>query len=122
MSDPNSKHVAVMCRGQLYYFQALHDDGSVALSETDIAGILEAILADSEKIKKEDRALKSVGVLTTMDRSRWAQVRENLVQHSEHNKAALEIIDSALFVLVLDDYVPNDIHEAAANFLHGSYR
>ncbi|GMI07991.1 hypothetical protein TrVE_jg13315 [Triparma verrucosa] len=121
LSDPNSKHVVVMCRGQLYYFQALREDGSVVCNEMDIRGILEAVLSDSEKLKEEERALKAVGVLTSLDRSRWAHVRENLISHSAHNKAALEIIDSALFVLVLDDYIPKDIHEAAANFLHGSY-
>ena len=78
-------------------------------------------LRSSQKLKEEERALKAVGVLTSLDRSRWAHVRENLISHSAHNKAALEIIDSALFVLVLDDYIPKDIHEAAANFLHGSY-
>lgn len=30
------------------------------------------------------------------------------------------MIDSALFVLVLDDYIPADIHAAAANALHGT--
>lgn len=34
----------------------------------------------------------------------------------------MHIIDSALFVLVLDDFVPTDINEAAANVLHGTNR
>ena len=57
-SDPDSKHMAVLCRGQLYYFQALHDDGAVALREPDIANILEAILHDSSRIKESERATK----------------------------------------------------------------
>lgn len=36
------------------------------------------------------------------------------------NKAAIRMIDSALFVLVLDDFTPSDIHAAAANMLHGA--
>lgn len=45
-SDPDSKHMAVLCRGQLYYFRALHEDGAVALKEPDLVNILEAILMD----------------------------------------------------------------------------
>ena len=37
------------------------------------------------------------------------------------NEGSLEIVDSALFVLVLDDYIPKDRHDAAENMLHGSY-
>ena len=53
LSDPNSKHVVVMCRGQLYYFQALREDGSVVCNEMDIRGILEAVLSDSEVRSKK---------------------------------------------------------------------
>lgn len=41
---------------------------------------------------------------------------------SPENAASLKIIDSALFVLVLDDASPCDIHETAANMLHGTYK
>ena len=36
------------------------------------------------------------------------------------NRFNLQVIDSALFVLVLDQYSPKDIHHAAANMLHGT--
>lgn len=61
-------------------------------------------------------------MLTSLPRKDWASAREDLVATSPKNSAALRIIDSALFVLVLDDYVPCDIHEAAANMLHGTYK
>jgi len=65
----------------------------------------------------------SVGVLTTIHRSSWAETRAALVHHSpEHNEGVLRIIDSALFVLALDDYTPENIHDAASNCLHGSYK
>lgn len=38
----------------------------------------------------------------------------------ETNKTALRVIDSALFILVLDDFLPPDVHAAAANMLHGT--
>lgn len=39
---------------------------------------------------------------------------------SEENCFNMQIIDSALFVLVLDQYVPKDISYTAANMLHGT--
>ena len=47
--------------------------------------------------------------------------RANLVKDSPSNGTTLDIIDSALFVLVLDEFAPKDINEAAANCLHGTY-
>lgn len=44
--------------------------------------------------------------------------RNLLVATSQHNQTALDVIDGALFVLVIDDVTPTDIHEAAAN-MHG---
>jgi carnitine O-acetyltransferase len=38
----------------------------------------------------------------------------------DSNATALRVIDSSLFVLVLDDYAPEDVHGAAANMLHGA--
>ena len=46
-------------------------------------------------------------------------VRSELCE-TEMNRFNLQVIDSALFVLVLDHYSPKDIHYAAANMLHGT--
>lgn len=64
-----------------------------------------------------------LGVLTAEDRDTWASVREHLV--ATHNDAALDTIDSALFVLALDDkasYPGDDPANAVPivqNMLHG---
>ena len=49
-------------------------------------------------------------------------LRKKLVESSVANKKSLDVIDQALFILALDDSKPNDIHEMAANMLHGSYQ
>ena len=120
-----SNHIAVLCRGSVYYFQVLWPDGHVAVDEADIADILEAIQSHAqEEVGTSMDALRghqSIGVLTSLSRNDWAQAREDLTKHSPRNNESLKIIDSALFVLVLDDYVPQNKHEAAANMLHGSY-
>lgn len=61
-----------------------------------------------------------LGVLTAENRDTWASVREHLVE--THNDAALDTIDSALFVLALDDkasYSADDPVPIVQNMLHG---
>lgn len=130
----DSNHLAVMCRGKVYYFQVLWPDGHVAVDEGDIVDILTAIHSHAQEEGEEAtkngtsvldpiaiRAQQSIGVLTSLPRKEWAMAREELIQHSSKNEESLKIIDSALFVLVLDDYIPQNKHDAAANMLHGSY-
>lgn len=61
-----------------------------------------------------------LGVLTAEHRDTWADVREHL--EKTYNEAALETVDSALFVLALDDkadYSPEDPVPIVQNILHG---
>mmetsp|Transcript_27260 Transcript_27260/g.65279 ORF Transcript_27260/g.65279 Transcript_27260/m.65279 type:complete len:1191 (+) Transcript_27260:359-3931(+) len=116
-----SNHVAVLCCKQLYYFQALWPDGDVAVDEGDIFDILHAVHSHAHKKDKYEASQEAVGVLTSLGRKEWATARQELIQHREQNADSLQIIDSALFVLVLDDYIPPTRHDAAANMLHGSY-
>ena len=121
--DPSSNHIIVMKRNQIYYFQALWPDGSVAVDENDIQRILLAIDKDSIESNMDpiQSSQNAVGVLTTLTRKTWAAAREELLESSERNRKSMQIIDSALFVLVLDDFAPKNIHEAASNILHGTY-
>eukprot|EP00546_Thalassionema_frauenfeldii_P007395 CAMPEP_0178911088 /NCGR_PEP_ID=MMETSP0786-20121207/9479_1 /TAXON_ID=186022 /ORGANISM="Thalassionema frauenfeldii, Strain CCMP 1798" /LENGTH=733 /DNA_ID=CAMNT_0020583453 /DNA_START=97 /DNA_END=2298 /DNA_ORIENTATION=- len=121
----DSDHVLVLYRNQFYYFRALwpSKDGKVkvAVTEDGIQDILTSIVDDGKKINLAELSKDAIGVLTTLDRNKWALARKKLISHSEENKSALEMIDSALFVLVLDDFEPEDIHDAAANMLHGTH-
>lgn len=131
-THPKSNHVAVMCSNQLFYFQALWPDtGEVAVDEQDIAKILEAIKdhaenpgsknAESDNQHKYLNSVSAVGVLTSLERNEWARIREEMINNSTRNADSFRAIDSALFVLVLDDFIPKTKDEAAANMLHGSY-
>jgi carnitine O-acetyltransferase len=128
----DSNHLAVLCHGKVYYFQVLWPDGHVAVDEGDIADILTAIKHHAQEEEETNagaalldpiaiRAQQSIGVLTSLPRKDWAMAREELIRHSPKNEESLKIIDSALFVLVLDEYIPQNKHDAAANMLHGSY-
>lgn len=120
-----SNHVAVMCQGEIYYFQALWPDGDVAVDEGDLVDIITAIHNHAcEEAKNGDpmeRAQQAIGVLTSLPRNEWAHARAELVNHSRDNAENLKIVDSALFVLVLDDFAPKHRNAVAANMLHGSY-
>lgn len=96
-------------------------DGTVAVNEEDILEILLAIKADASKVAPEISCRNALGVLTTLPRREWAVARDAIISVSKDNETALDIIDSALFILVIDDVIPKDIHEAAANMLHGTY-
>lgn len=125
--DLESDHVAVLYRNQFYYFRALwpreEGDGDVmvAVSEFDIEETLCSIVKDGNETDLCTSVEGAIGVLTTLPRKQWSKARYQLVNTSEENRSALAVIDSALFVLVLDDFLPKDIHEAAANMLHGTH-
>ena len=119
--DPDSNHIIILKNNQIFYFQILWPDGSVAVNEDDIRMILTAIAKDSIAIDAVESSKHAVGVLTTLPRKTWATARAELLESSDRNKKSMQIIDSALFVLVLDDYEPKNIHDAASNMLHGTY-
>lgn len=119
--SPDSTHVVVLENNQMYFFQALNPDGTVAVNEEDILYILDAIRKDASRVAPEVSCRNSIGVLTTLPRREWAAARDVIVSHCDENAIAMEVIDLALFVLVIDDVAPRDIHEAAANMLHGTY-
>ena len=147
---PDSTHVVVLIKNHIYYFQALWPhDKSVAVDQHDIKDILEAIQkhvdylscsstngnspegkggSTSNKVEVDGKSVtytacdEALGVLTSLPRREWAAARKMIMEGGDlKNKAALEIIDSALFVLVLDENVPKDIASAAKNMLHGSH-
>jgi carnitine O-acetyltransferase len=113
--------VAVLCKNQFYHFPALWPtSGHAAVDEEDIYDILRAIELNASQALPEETTRNAIGVLTSTSRSDWADARMELLQSSPKNAAALHIIDSALFVLVLDDFVPPNMHAAGSNMLHGT--
>lgn len=138
-NDPGSRHVVVMRKNVMYYFVALWPDGTLAVSIADLVDILQAIVEDADNLNsdaqqegnegEEQNKASSwpknapVGVLTTLDRRSWSVARTELLAVPESdNESALQIVDSALFVLCLDDVAPEDINDSASNMLHGTYR
>lgn len=77
-----------------------------------VCGQLREILAD-----KSPPAQHQVGYLTGINRDSWARLREELAA-SEGNRATLRAIDSALFVLCLDETDPKTPSDLSHDMLH----
>ena len=58
-----------------------------------------------------------IGYLTSLDRDQWAELREELHSDAESAKS-LSVIDSAMFVVCLDDSKPTSIPDFTATMLH----
>lgn len=85
-SDPQSKHIVVLRRGQFYYFNVLDSHHRPALTEAELLKNLNAICADADKIAPQAVAQGAVGVLSTENRKLWYNLRESLRQ-DEDNKS-----------------------------------
>ena len=118
-TDPNSNHIVVMSKSQFYWFDVLDSKNNIILSESELNVNFSSIIHDSLSTASTDVAKSSFGVLTTENRKLWANVRNNLIATNKINKEVLSIIDSALFIVCLDDIELEDLSELAQNMLGG---
>lgn len=109
-----SKHAAVLCNRQ-FYKMPLYLNGAHGrlLSAFEIQQQLETILAVAEK-----HPGVALPALTSMNRTRWAEVREEYFSEG-NNKASIDVIDSAVFLLILDEAAPQTWNERGRSLFHG---
>lgn len=92
-----AKHVVVAHKNEFYVLNVFN--GSQLLSEGELVTQMEKIINNSEP------SLEAVGVLTSANRTVWARQRKRLLK--DHlNKASLEALERAIFVLCLDKPPP----------------
>ncbi|KAG7859403.1 hypothetical protein KL939_002303 [Ogataea angusta] len=121
-TDAQSRHIVVLSRSQFYWFDVMDGNNDLILTEADIKLNLQSIVEDSETTSVRDVAKSSFGVLTTENRRIWAGLREKIVRDPD-NAEIVRVLDSALFVVVLDHVeVGNDLTRMAKNFLCGESR
>jgi carnitine O-acetyltransferase len=120
-STPNSRHIVVMRRGQIYWFDAIDEKDQSLLTERALLTNLQAILKDADQTESLHVAEYAMGVLSTENRKTWSQCRDILKSHS-HNARCLEVIDTALFVVCMDDTEPEDAAQLCNNMLCGTYQ
>lgn len=92
------------------------------LTDREILSNLQGIVADADKTPINETGANAVGILTTENRKIWSSFRQELKDSNRSNAKSLAIVESALFVVCLDDAEPADVGELCANFLCGGYR
>lgn len=119
-SDPNSNHIVVLSKSQFYWFEVLDKQNNLIMLEEDLIINFTSIIQDSLKTPRNEVAKSSFGVLTTENRRIWAKIRSSsTIVDNPNNSEILSIIDSALFVICLDDLVLNDLSDLSKNMLCG---
>lgn len=110
-NDPNCHHIVVLRRGHIYSFDLLNNDGTIR-KPREIGSCVNSILQDPRPVNN-----CPVGVLTASNRDEWTKTRQHLVNLG--NEEVLKKIDSATFILALDDYIiKTDYNKLAREFLH----
>lgn len=118
-TDANSNHIVVISKSQFYWFDVLNQYNDLILNESDLIINFNSIIKDSLNVNANDVAKSSFGILTTENRRSWAKLRNTNLSNNTTNKEILSIIDSALFVLCLDDIKLYDLSDLAKNMLCG---
>jgi carnitine O-palmitoyltransferase 2 len=116
-SHPRSNHIIVMRGNQFYQVNVLSPDGKQLLSQAALEAQLNDILNSSAKGDHDDL---DISTLTAENRDTWARIRDDLIAHHPVNGESLGVIDSALFVLVLEERSPSDTKERMELSLHGN--
>lgn len=94
----DSSHVVVYHLGKFYKL-TFHHKGKL-LQPRQIEYLLDKIVADKDGPTDSEEYISS---LTTLNRTSWAKIREQKLQTDPVNKQSLRIIESAAFVVVLED-------------------
>ncbi|KAF4138025.1 Choline/Carnitine o-acyltransferase [Phytophthora infestans] len=115
-SHPRATHIVVMTGNKYFKLDVLSPDGKQLLSQRQLEAQLDAISNSSSKGDHDDLDLST---LTAEERDTWAQIRDDLAAHHPVNAETLQVIDSALFMLVLEDRNPSDMKQRMELSLHG---
>ncbi|KAJ3038037.1 Carnitine O-acetyltransferase mitochondrial [Rhizophlyctis rosea] len=108
-------HIIVMRHNQFYVLETTHPSGR-QLSTAEIQKQLQRIYNIATE---KDH---SVGLLTTEHRDEWTKLHERLISASEANRRALDKIETAAFVVCLDDSKPITKEETSRACWHGDGR
>ncbi|XP_006211928.1 peroxisomal carnitine O-octanoyltransferase [Vicugna pacos] len=110
-------HIAVLCRGRVFVFDAILEGSLITPPE-----ILRQLTYIQKKCHSEPDG-PGVAALTSEERTRWAKAREYLIHLNPDNLTMLEKIQSSLLVFSLEDdsphVTPEDYSQVTAKILTG---
>lgn len=109
-SPAENKHILVIRKNQ--FFKVMHEVNGKQLNTSELEQQFKLVY------QKAERAA-GVGMLTTENRDVWTDAREVLLKAHYSNAKALKDIESASFVVCLDDAAPVTLEERAHQYWHG---
>jgi carnitine O-acetyltransferase len=110
-----ARHIVVFVRGNMFCMDVLGPDGRPHSVDDLVAGLHAVMKAGATRAAPDS----SVGHLTTKARAEWAASRQALLGCHPANAVALELIETALFCVCLEDFAPRNVLEACDQLLHG---
>ncbi|MFI6865439.1 choline/carnitine O-acyltransferase [Nocardia sp. NPDC050406] len=109
-----ARHIVVCYRGNMFRMDVIGSAGA-PYTPGDIADGLRSVMKAGARRTPINA---SAGHLTTMARAEWAATRTAL-REIPANVAALETIETALFLICLEDFAPRNTLHACDQLLHG---
>ncbi|CEJ80269.1 Putative Carnitine acetyl transferase [[Torrubiella] hemipterigena] len=109
-SHEENKHIIVIRKNQ--FFKVLHEVNGTPLNVSELEQQFRRVYELAQQVP-------AVGALTSENRDIWSDARELLIKVSPQNKASLETIEAASFVVCLDDASPVTLEERAHQYWHG---
>jgi carnitine O-acetyltransferase len=105
-----NKHILAIRKNQ--FFKVVHEVDGEQLNTSELEQQFQRIYQKAERTP-------AVGMLTTENRDVWAEAREVLLKAHPSNAKALGTVESASFVVCLDDAAPVTLEERAHQYWHG---
>ncbi|KAG0649339.1 Carnitine O-acetyltransferase [Hyphodiscus hymeniophilus] len=109
-SAAENKHIIVLRKNQ--FFKLMHEVDGKQLNTSELEQQFKRIY------QKADKGA-AVGMLTTENRDVWTDARETLLKAHPSNAKALKDVESASFLVCLDDASPVTLEERAHQYWHG---
>ncbi|KGL74428.1 Peroxisomal carnitine O-octanoyltransferase, partial [Tinamus guttatus] len=94
-------HLVVLCRGRVFTFDALHEGNMLTPPE-----IYRQLTYIQKRCYSEPDG-PGLAALTSEERTKWAEMREYLIDLDPKNLTLLEKIQQSVFVVCLDDASPH---------------
>ncbi|EMC96637.1 hypothetical protein BAUCODRAFT_34012 [Baudoinia panamericana UAMH 10762] len=109
---PANEHQHILVIRKNAFYKVPHHHNGKQLTTKELEQQFQRVYQMAEKSP-------ALGVMTTENRDNWTEMRERLLKTSPANSAALETIQSASFVVCLDDAKPVTLHERSHQYWHG---
>ncbi|KAJ5671009.1 Carnitine O-acetyltransferase [Penicillium longicatenatum] len=109
-SAEENQHIVVVRKNQFFKVPLVVDGQTLNVSELE---------QQFQRIIEIAQPAPPVGVLTVADRDHWTAARKKLIAADPANEEALRAIESAGFVVCLDDAKPVTLEERSHQYWHG---